>query len=221
MGSTTTAFPTSAKQELAQAMHNYTAPIGFTANTNTSNTLTSMSSQANLCRGMPLSAGGDIPASCFIVDLPTASTATIYPAATGTHTAQSLTANGDLFNVALIKATPTGVYGAASTNYSQLTGASDEASGTGYTAGGQALATNQTPTTSGTTAYWSWSVSPSWTTVSVSVQGCEFYHNDTRAGAAGRVVYVGDFGGTQMITGGTLTLVLPTNNSSNAVLRLQ
>lgn len=221
MGSTTTAFPTSAKQELAQATHCYSAPQSFTATTNTSNTLTSLSTQANLCRGMPLTAGGDIPASCFIVDLPTATTATIYPAATGSHASQSIIANGDAFNVALIKYNPTGTYGAASTNYSNITGNSDEASGTGYTAGGQALATNVTPTTSGTTAYWSWSANPSWTTVTLNVQGCMFYHNDTRAGAAGRAVYVGDFGGQQQVTAGTFTLVLPTNNSSNAILRLQ
>lgn len=219
MGTITTAFPTSAKQELAQAMHNYTGPINFTANTNSNNSLSSMSSQANLCRGMGLSAGGDIPASCFIVDLPTATTAVIYPPATGTHTAASLTANGDSFNVALIVASPTGNYGAATANYSAL--GADEVSGTGYSAGGQALATNVTPSISGTTSFWSWSVNPSWTSATFSTGGCEFYNNSTRAGAVGRCVYVGSFGGTQTITAGTFTLVLPTNNSSNAILRLQ
>lgn len=216
----TTAFPTSAKQELAQAMHCYTAPINFTATTtNTSTTITGMSTQANLCRGMPLSGTG-IPANCFLVDMPTSTTGTIFPAATAGGS-PTITASGDLFNVALIKATPAGTYGAASTNYSNITGNSDEASGAGYSAGGQALATNITPSTSGTIAFWSWSANPSWTSVSVSVSGCMFYHNDTRAGATGRAVYVGDFGGTQTVTAGTLTLVLPTNNSSNAILRLQ
>jgi len=218
MGTITTAFPTSEKQELPQAMHCFSAPINFTANTNTSNTLTSVSSQANLCRGMPLSAGGDIPASCFIVDLPTATTITIYPAATGTHASQSLTANGDVYNVALIVAAPTGNYGAATTNYSGL--GADEVSGTGYTAGGQALTVNITPTTTGTTAFWSWSVNPSWTSASFSTGGCIFYNTSTRA-TTGRCVYVGSFGGTQTVTSGTFTLVLPTNNSSNAILRIQ
>jgi hypothetical protein len=221
MAGTTTAFPTSFKQELAQGMHCFTAPIGFTATTNTSDSLTVVSSQANLCRGMGLTAGGDIPASCFIVDLPTSTTAVIYPAATGSHAAQSLTANGDLFNVALIKNGCAGTYGAASTNYSNITGNSDEASGTGYSSGGQALATNVTPATSGTTAYWSWSTNPSWAGATLDVQGCMFYNDSTRAGVAGRAVYIGDFGGEQKVTGGTLTLVLPTNNSSNAILRIQ
>lgn len=221
MGTITTAFPTSFKQELAQAMHCFTAPINFTATTSTNNTLSVISSQANLCRGMGLSAGGNIPANCFIVDLPTATTATVFPATTGSGSGQSLTANGDVFNVALIIAAPTGNYGAATTNYTNVTGNSDEVSGTGYTAGGQALAVNITPQTSGTTAFWSWSVNPSWTSASFSTGGCLFYNDSLRAGAIGRAVYVGSFGGTQTVTAGTFTLVLPTNNSSNAILRIQ
>ena len=42
----------------------------------------------------------------------------------------------DSIKMALIKATPAGTYGAATTNYSDVTGNSDEASGTNYTAGG-------------------------------------------------------------------------------------
>lgn len=219
MGTITTAFPTSFKQELAQAMHCFTAPVTFTATTSTNNTLSVMSSQANLCRGMGLSAGGSIPASCFIVDLPTSTTATVFPATTGSGSGVSITANGDVFNVALIIASPTGNYGAATTSYSAL--GADEVTGTGYSAGGQALAVNITPQTSGTTAFWSWSVNPSWTSSSFSTGGCEFYNNSLRAGVIGRVVYVGSFGGTQTVTAGTFTLVLPTNNSSNAILRIQ
>lgn len=220
MAGTTTAFPTSFKQELAQAMHCFTAPITFTATTASTNALNTVSSQANLCRGMSLAAAGDIPASCFVVDLPTSTTMTIYPAATGSHSAQSITASGDAFNVALIKNGCAGTYGAASTNYSNITGSSDEASGTGYTAGGQLMTANSTPSTTSTTAFWSWTTNPSWTTATLDVQGCMIYNNSTRAGVAGRAVYVGDFGGEQKVTAGTLTLVLPTNNSSSAILRI-
>jgi hypothetical protein len=45
----------------------------------------------------------------------------------------------DSLKIALIKDSPTGTYGAATTNYSDVTGNSDEASGTNYTAGGQVL----------------------------------------------------------------------------------
>jgi hypothetical protein len=57
----------------------------------------------------------------------------------------------DSIKLALIKASPTGTYGAATTNYSDVTGNSDEATGTGYTAGGQVL-DNVTITVDGTTA---------------------------------------------------------------------
>ena len=45
----------------------------------------------------------------------------------------------DTLKLALIKASPTGTYGAATTNYSDVTGNSDEASGSGYSAGGGTL----------------------------------------------------------------------------------
>lgn len=221
MGSTTTAFPTSFKQELAQGMHCFTATQSPTGNTSTSSTtVSSLSNQANLCRGMPISGSG-IPASTFIADLPTTTTLTLSQAATGNFTGGTLTINGDSFFIALIKNACTGTYGAASTNYSNITGNTDEATGTGYTAGGQAMSANVTPATSGTTAFWSWSTNPSWTGATLDVQGCMIYNDSNRAGATGRAVYVGDFGGEQKVTGGTLTLVLPTNNSSSAILRIQ
>lgn len=221
MGSTTTAFPTSFKQELAQGMHNFSGTQSPTGNTATSSTgIASLSSAANLARGMPIS-GTSIPASTFIADIPTATTLTLSQAATGNNTGITLTINGDTFNIALIKFGPAGTYGAGSTNYSNITGNSDEASGTGYVAGGQAMTANVTPATTGTTAFWSWSTNPSWTNATLDVQGCMIYNNSTRGGPAGRAVYVGDFGGEQKVTAGTLTLVLPTNNSSSAILRIQ
>lgn len=219
MAGTTTAFPTSAKQELAQGMHCFTGSITFTATTNSTTGLASVSSAANLCRGMPISGSG-IPSSDFIADLPTATTLTLSIAATASASGVTMTALGDAFNVALIKNGCAGTYGAASTNYSNITGNTDEVSGTGYSAGGQALSANTTPATSGTTAFWSWSTNPSWTSATIDCQGCMFYNNSTRAGAAGRAVYVGDFSGEQKVTAGTLTLVLPTNNSSSAILRV-
>src|SRR5437763_9559114 len=82
---------------------------------------------------------------------------------------------GHVFKIALIKVSPAGTYGAASTNYSNITGNSDEASGTGYTAGGTAL-TNVTPTTSGTTALTNFSPNPAWTTATISATGCMIYN---------------------------------------------
>lgn len=151
-GTTTTAFCSSAKAELAQALHNFT------------------------------------------------------------------TTSGHVFKLALIKASPTGTYGAASTNYSNITGNSDETSGTGYTAGGFAwtAAQNTTPAVSGTTAYWSWSVNPSWTTATFSSQAGMIYNSSS----SNKAVYVGDWGGTQSVSAGTFTVVLPSNAASTSILRL-
>lgn len=125
---------------------------------------------------------------------------------------------GDVFKCALVKVSPTGSYGAATTNYSDLTGNSDEVTGTGYSAGGFAwtAAQNITPATSGTGAYWQWSVNPSWTSASFSTIGCIIYNSSK----SNRAVYVGSFGGTQTVTSGTITLVQPTNGVGTSLLQL-
>ena len=137
--------------------------------------------------------------------------------ATATH--NFTTTSGNVFKVALGKTSPAGTYGAATTNYSNLTGNSDEvANGSGYTTGGFAwtAAQNTTPLTSGTTAYWSWSVNPNWTSATFSTVGCIIYNSS----GSNQAVYVGDFGGTQSVSAGTLTLVLPTNGVSTSILRI-
>lgn len=135
---------------------------------------------------------------------------------TGTH--NFTTTSGHVVKVALIKPSEAGTYGAASTNYSNITGNSDEASGTGYSAGGFAFTAGQnvTPTSTGTTAFTDWSTDPSWTSSSFSTVGCMFYNSS----ASNRAISVHTFSGTQTVTSGTLTLVLPTADSSNAIIRI-
>lgn len=122
---------------------------------------------------------------------------------------------GNAFKMALIKVSPTGTYGAASTNYSNITGNSDEVTGTGYSAGGTAL-TNVTPTTSGTTALTTFSPNPSWTTATFSTTACMIYNTTN----GNRAVSTHDFGGTQTVSAGTFTVVMPTADASNAILRI-
>ncbi len=127
---------------------------------------------------------------------------------------------GNDFRIALGKASPTGTYDATTTNYTTLTGNSDElAASGGYSPGGFdfTAANNITPATSGTTAYLSWNTSPTWTSATFSTGGCIIYNNTNGT----RAVYVGSFGGTEQVTSGTFTILLPTNNSSNAIIRLQ
>lgn len=125
---------------------------------------------------------------------------------------------GNAFAIALGKTTVTGTYGAATTNYSTLTGNTDENTGTGYSAGGYAItaANNITPLSSGTTAYTTPGVNPSWTGATLTTTGCIMYNTTN----ANRAVYVGSFGGSQTVTGGTLTLLMPVNAAATALIQI-
>ena len=88
------------------------------------------------------------------------------------------------------------------------------ASGT-YTAGGGTL-TNVTPTSSGTTAFTDFA-DLSFTSATITAYGALIY-NDTAAGDP--TVCVLDFGGAKTSTVGTFTIVFPTADSSNAIIRI-
>lgn len=120
----------------------------------------------------------------------------------------------DVLKLALIKATPTGTYGVATTNYSDVTGNSDEASGTNYTTGGQAL-DGATISTDGTTAIVDFT-DEVLVDVTVSADGCIIYNSSK----ANRAICVIDFGGTVSATAGDLTIEFPAADASNAVIRI-
>ena len=131
------------------------------------------------------------------------------------------TGTGNVFKVALIKNGMAGTYSKSSTNYSQITGNSDEvANGNGYTTGGFAFtaAQNITPQPGTTGAYWSWSVNPSWTgTGSGFSCAAAMIYNSTNGN---RACSVHDFGGTQSITTGTFTLTFPSNAEGTSILQI-
>jgi hypothetical protein len=116
--------------------------------------------------------------------------------------------------LALIKASPTGTYGAATTNYSDVTGNSDEASGTGYTTGGQVL-DSVTISTDGTTAIID-IADEVFTSATISADGCIIYN----ASASNAAIAVIDFGGTKTSTNGDFTISFPTADASNAIIRI-
>lgn len=215
---TTTAFCTSAKAELLQAGHCFNATVTPTGNTHSNTFVDNVSSIVGLSVGMAVSGSG-IAASTFIAAINSATTLTLSILAGSALTGTTLTISGDIFKMALIKVTPTGTYGAASTNYTNITGNADEVSGTGYTATGTVL-TNVTPTTSGTTALTNFSPNPNWTSASFSATACMIYNTSTRQGTAGRSISTHDFGGTQTVTSGTFTVVMPTADAANAILRI-
>lgn len=104
--------------------------------------------------------------------------------------------------------------GAGTTAYS----GTGEASGTGYTAGGATVTNGTAPTSSGTTAYWTPSAALQWTglTLASAVDALLLY-NDTQSGDPAIGVFTF---GALTITAGTLTINFPTNNSTDALVRI-
>jgi hypothetical protein len=131
----------------------------------------------------------------------------------GVHAFSSTYRAADTFKAALYTAASS--LGASTTSY---TTATTEVSGTNYVAGG-VTATNATPpTTSGTTAYWTPSASFSWTNVTLATPfDAVLLYNSTAAGK--NAVSVHTFG-SQTITAGNFTLTMPTNDSTNALIRI-
>ncbi len=84
-----------------------------------------------------------------------------------------------------------------------------------YAAGGGTL-TNVTPTSSGTTAFTDFA-DLSFTSATITAYGAMIY-NDTAAGNPS--VCILDFGGAKTSTNGTFTIVFPTADASNAIIRI-
>jgi len=113
------------------------------------------------------------------------------------------------FKMALYTSSAT--LGAATTAYS----ATNEVSGTGYTAGGQAL-DNPTVTLSGTTAFIDFD-DETWANATITARGALIY-NDTVAGDPAVAVF--DFVSDKTSTAGDFVVQFPTADSSNAIVRI-
>lgn len=118
--------------------------------------------------------------------------------------------SADSFKAALYLTTAT--VNASTTAYSST----NEVTGTGYTAGGVAVTNATAPTSSGTTAYWTPSASIVYSTVTIGPTDAVLIYNDTQSDKA---VAVFTFS-SQTVTAGTLTLTMPTNDSSSALVRI-
>lgn len=113
---------------------------------------------------------------------------------------------GDTYNIALY--TASGTLGASTTAYT----ASGEASGAGYSAGGQALS-GFTVSISGSVAYLTWSSNPSWPTSTLTAVVAALIYNTTRSNKA---VCVLTFPSASTVAG-TFTLVLPAAGATSTV----
>ena len=116
---------------------------------------------------------------------------------------------GSTFNLALY--TNSASFTAATTAYTT----SNEVSGTGYTAKGAAL-TRVDPSTSGTTALTDFS-DLTFSTATVTARGALIF-NDSASGDPAVVVL--DFGADKTSTAGDFTVVFPTADASNAIIRI-
>ena len=116
--------------------------------------------------------------------------------------------------IALIKSGMSGTYGAATANYSDGTGNSDEATGTNYSAGGQNLDSG-TIALSGTTATVDFA-DEVFSNLTITARGAIIYNSS----ASNKAIAVFDFGGDVSATSGDFTIVFPTADASNAVIRI-
>lgn len=115
----------------------------------------------------------------------------------------------DTFKIALY--TSSASLDATTTAYS----ATNEVSGSGYSAGGNTLTVSQVPTSSGTTAFLDFA-DTTWSTATITANGALIY-NSTQSNKA---VAVLAFGGDKTSTAGDFTIQFPAADASNAIIRI-
>ncbi len=126
----------------------------------------------------------------------------------GTTVTRGSTA-ADTFKIALY--TSSASLDSTTTAYS----VTNEVSGTGYTAGGNTLSVSQVPTSTSTTA-WLDFADTTWTSATITANGALIYNSSQ----SNKAVAVLAFGGDKTSTNGDFTIVFPTADSSNAIIRI-
>lgn len=116
----------------------------------------------------------------------------------------------DTFKIALYTSSAT--LSAATTAY---TATGEVATGGGYTAGGNTLTISQVPTSTSTTA-WLDFADTTWSAATITANGAMIY-NSTQGN---KCVAVLAFGGDKTSTAGDFTIIFPTADSSNAIIRI-
>lgn len=122
-------------------------------------------------------------------------------------------AGGDTFKLALY--TNSASFTAATTAYT----ATNEVSASGsYAAGGGTL-TNISPVTSGTTAFTDFA-DLTFTSATITARGALIYNTTPAHTYTNPTVVVLDFGSDKTSTSGDFTIVFPTADASNAIIRI-
>jgi hypothetical protein len=150
-------------------------------------------------------------ADTFRVELLKGSHAFGAQAANGTRTVTTK----DVFKAALYLASAT--VNRSTTAYS----ATNEVSGTGYTAGGVTVTNANAPDNSGGTgivAFWTPSASFAWTAVTLSTAfDAVLLYNSSSTGNLAVAVFTF---GSQTVTAGNFTLTMPTNDLTTGLIRI-
>lgn len=207
-----TAYCSSFKQEQMRGQHIMTTTgATITGSSSSSVNYTSVSDVTGITLGMTFT-GTNVGANSVITAIVSASAFTSSVAASGSISGGTLTlANPMAAQYFLALYTSSATLSAATTAYS----ATNEASG--VTAGGYQLTISASmPSLTSTTAWMDFSdlvIS----TVTTTARGCLIYN---KYGALNRAVSVHDFGADKTSTAGDFTVVFPTADSSNAILRL-
>ena len=122
---------------------------------------------------------------------------------------------GDVFNIALY--TNSASFTAATTAYTSVNEITNT-SGSVYVAGGQALG-NVNPSTSGTTALTDFA-DETWSTASFTARGAMIYNTTPTHTYTNPSVLILDFGSDKTAVAGDFTVVFPTADASNAIIRI-
>jgi hypothetical protein len=115
----------------------------------------------------------------------------------------------DVFKIAMYTSSAT--LGSTTTAYS----VTNEVSGTGYSAGGNTLTISQVPTSSSTTAFLDFA-DTTWSSATITANGALIY-NSTNSDTA---VAVLAFGGDKTSTNGDFSIIFPSADASNAIIRI-
>ena len=118
--------------------------------------------------------------------------------------------SGTVYKIALYTSSAT--LSNATTAYTTLNEVTS--SGSNYTAGGNTLTVSTSPTSTGNVAFLSFANS-SWTDANITAAGALIYNS-----TANTAVCALSFGGDKTSTNGTFTVIFPTADASNAIIRI-
>jgi hypothetical protein len=116
-----------------------------------------------------------------------------------------------VYKIALFTSAAT--LGAGTTTYTGST-TGEVANGGGYTTGGNILTVSQIPTSSGTTAFIDFA-DTTWSAATITARGALIYNSTDDTAVA-----VLDFGSDKTSTSGDFTIIFPTADATDAIIRI-